>query len=157
MPELEYDTVLPEPEAPKQPKVKKKANDPKVTGVVFKEIVPQEKKSTLAPPRDKGKGILDEPFPMAKWQKMTTIPEQRQVSSVPEVLDRQEVDTNHHLSLHGVAVFSWRAIAAEAMARVAHSLNILGGDLWGRLQDDNVNNLLELSVHTGVVVCILYT
>lgn len=38
------------------------------------------------------------------------------------------------------------------MARMAHLLNILGDDLWDRLQDNNIQNLLELGVHIAVVV-----
>ena len=136
--------------------MQKKTDAPKEKEVVFKKVVPQEKKYTLAPAGDKGKGILEESSPPARRQEMTTILEQRQASSVPEVLARQEADANHHLSLHGVASSSRRNFALETMARMAHSLNIFGGDLWDRLHNDNVNNLLELCVHTGVVVSTLY-
>ena len=47
---------------------------PKEKGIVFKKVVPQEKKSTLAPAGDKGKGILEESSPQAKRQKTMSIP-----------------------------------------------------------------------------------
>lgn len=64
--------------------MQKKDDAPKEKGVDFKEVVPQ-KKSTLALARDKGIGILEESSPSAKRQKMTTISDYMQMSSVPEV------------------------------------------------------------------------
>lgn len=78
--------------------------------------------------------------------------EPRQTSSVPEVLARHEVKLHHHLSVHGVAGVSGTNTAVTVVSRMIHSLNILGGGLWSRVIDDNVQNLLELRIHASILV-----
>ena len=83
---------------------------------------------------------------------MTPLSEQRKLSSVPEVLNRREINVKQHLSLHGMAGALGQGVVMDALGRVTHSLNILGGELWERIKDDNAHNLLELGIHTVMVV-----
>lgn len=55
---------------------------------------------------------------------------------------------------HRVAGPSDDTLTTCVVASMVHSLNILGGDFCRRLQDNSVINLLELGIHTAVVVSI---
>ena len=106
----------------------------------------------MAAVEGKGKEKVDEPSHPAKRQKLKPLLKKRQMTSVPEVLARRETDIKQHLSLHGIEGSLGQAVAVDALGRVAHSLNILGGELWDRLKDNSALNLLELGIHTAVMV-----
>ena len=100
----------------------------------------------------KGKGKFVEPPCLAKKQKLTPVPEQRLLTFIPEVVNRREVDIQQHLSLHENAGSSRQAIAVDMMSRMAQSLNVVGNDLWERFRTDDPLALVELGIHSKVVI-----
>ena len=121
----ELDAPPPEPEAPKKPKLPKKTNTQKEKGIIFKDVVPQVK-TNLAPAGDKGKGVLEEPSPPAKRQKMTVVPDPRQASSVLETTTKPGINISHFLSFHQAVGPSDDTLATRVVASIVHSLNIPG-------------------------------
>lgn len=90
--------------------------------------------------------------PLAKRQKVTLPTELRQASSVPKELARHMIDLNHPLSIYGATGLVEVATTSTIVSRMIHTLNVLGGDLWSRLSDDNTMNLLDFGIHTSVMV-----
>ena len=62
------------------------------------------------------------------------------------------IDLHHRLAIQGAAGLVENATASATFSRVVHSLNAMGGDLWSKLSIDNPMNLLELGIHSSVVV-----
>ena len=60
-----------------------------------------------------------------------------------------------YLSLGEAAGSSGQALATQAVTSVVEALNFVGGELWTNLQRSKINNLLELSLRTSVVVSTL--
>lgn len=118
------------------------------------EPVPETRDSSLVPSGDKGKSILEQSSPPVKRQKITTILEPRKASSVPEAVTNTGISINPCLTLDKTAGSSESTLAVQAVASMVYSLNILGGDFWGRFQSDNINSVLDLGLHTSVVVCV---
>ena len=84
-PPLESEVVVADPAAPRVPRVhRKKKGTHKEKGVVIVEGAPGAKKSPLIPAGDKGKGILHEPSPPPKKQKLNPSVEPKQAASAEE-------------------------------------------------------------------------
>ena len=60
-----------------------------------------------------------------------------------------------YLSLDEAAGSSGQALATQVVTGVVEALNFVGGELWTNLQKSRINNLLELSLRTSVVVSTL--
>ena len=148
----EHEVVVAEPAAPKKSRVLRKKDAQKEKGIVIKEPTPEVRDSPLVASGDKGKGISEQSSPPAKMQKTTEVSEPRQASLVPEVVANPGISINHCLSLDKMTGPSESTLAVQAVESMVRSLNLLGGDFWGRLQSDNINSVLELGLHTSVVV-----
>ena len=134
-PELEVATG--DPAAPKVPKVKRKQKGPhKEKGIVIYEGVPEAKKSPLIPAGDKGKGVLHEPSPPPKKQKLNPPAEPAQAASTEEPAT-PSLRVHHDLFLKGAAGPVEVATASAAISRVFNSLSIMESDLWSKLIVDN--------------------
>lgn len=130
------------------PLVRKKPKTPTEKGVTFKEALPPMKPK-MAEVEGKGKEKVIEPTP--KKQKLTHTPSQPPAE--PEV--RFRVDIKRQLSLHARAGPLGQGISMDSVNRVFHSMNILGGDIWDMITDENPANLNKLGIHTTVVVSLL--
>ena len=64
------------------------------------------------------------------------------------------VRIHHDLFLKGAAGPIEVATTSAVVARVVNSLNIMGSDLWSKLNVDNPNSLLDLGIHASVMVFI---
>ena len=64
------------------------------------------------------------------------------------------VELHRHLSLKGAVCPIEIATASAAVARMVNSLNIMGSDLWSKLNVYSPNNLLDLGIHASVLVLI---
>ena len=149
-PEPEVTTT--DPVALRVPRVhRKKKETQKVKGIVIVEGTPEARKSPSIPAGDKGKGIMHEPSPPPKRQKLNPPLEPRQAASVEEPT-MPAIDLPHHLTLKGAAGPVEVATASAAVSRVVHSLNAMGGDLWSKLSIDKPTNLLNLGIHASVLV-----
>ena len=156
---VEKKTPTPKPEvtaadpvAPKVPTVhRKKKETSKEKGIVIVEGTPEARKSPSIPAGDKGKGIMHQPSPPPKRQKINPHLEPRQVGSVDEPA-MPAIDLRHRLTLKGAASPVEVATASAAVSRVVHSLNSMGGDLWSKLSVDNPTNLLDIGIHASVLL-----
>ena len=81
---------------------------------------------------------------------MASLPEVVNEPLAPEAELRNMV--NPYLSLDEAAGSSGQALATQAVTSVVEALNFVGGELWTNLQKSKINNLLELSLRTSVVV-----
>ena len=62
------------------------------------------------------------------------------------------MNTQEHLSIHEHAGATGQAMAVNLMSRVAHSISIVGGDLWNQLRVDDSPAQIEIGIHSNVVV-----
>ena len=150
----EVEVAAAEPTVPKKSRYRKKSNTPKEQGVVFREGVPEASKSPLVPAGDKGKKkVVEESSPPSKRQRVASLPEVVDEPFAPEAELKNMV--NPYLSLDEAAGSSGQALATQAVTSVVEALNFVGGELWANLQKSKINNLLELSLRTSVVVSTL--
>ena len=84
---------------------------------------------------------------------MVVTPESRQEPSALEAELGNVID--YYLFLDEADGPSGGSLATQAVTSMVESLNFMGGNLWVGLNKNNINNLLELGLHTFVVVCIL--
>ena len=140
------------PAAPKSARVHRKKLEPRRDkGIVIVEGAPEAKKSPQIAPGDKGKGILREPSPPPKKQKPNPPSEPMRVPQIEEPF-RPSVALQYDLCLKGAAGPVEVATASAAVSRMVNSLNIMGSELWAKLNIDNPNNLLDLGIHASVLV-----
>ena len=143
-----------EPTVPKKSRYRKKSDTPKEQGVVFREGVPEASKSPLVPAGDKGKKkVVEESSPPSKRQRVASLPEVVDEPLAPEAELKNMV--NLYLSVDEATGSSGQALATQAVTSVVEALNFVGGELWANLQKSKINNLLELSLRTSVVVSTL--
>lgn len=62
------------------------------------------------------------------------------------------VDLNHRLLIDGAVGLVGIATTSTAFSRMAHTMNSMGGGVWKKLGDDNDMSLLELGIHSSVVI-----
>lgn len=146
-----HETAPSEPEdlEPEIPLVRKKSKTPKEKDVTIKEPLPTTKPK-VAKVEGKGKGKQVEP--PAKRKKMTVIPDPRQTPPALEVTTRPDIDVSHRIALHRAATASDDTLATCTMESTVCSLNLLGGEFWGKLLGDNVGNFVELDMLVAVLV-----
>ena len=152
---LQSEPAQVEPVAPKTLRTHRKKQEPcKEKWIVFVEGAPEAKKSPQIAAGDKGKGILCEPSPPPKKQKLNPLNEPVRVTSTEESF-RPSVALHYDLCLKGAAGPVEVATASAAVSRMVNSLNIMGSELWTKLNIDNPNNLLDLGIHASVLVLAL--
>ena len=128
-----------------------KIGAPKEKGVAFKEPVPPSQPKPTVPTGDKGKGRLVE-TPPPKKLKATPVPEPMQVVPHKPSSSRPEAEFAHHLSLDEHAGPRGLSMALEAMKKIGNAMNIVNGEVWDRLNTEEVPSLLDLGVCTQAVV-----
>ena len=144
-----------EPAAPKSARVHRKKQEPRRDkGIVIVEGAPEARKSPQIAPGDKGKGVLREPSPPPKKQKPNPPSEPVRIPQTEELL-RSPITLQNDLYLKGASGPVEVATATATVSRVVNSLNIMGSELWAKLNIDNPNNLLDLGIHASVLVFIL--
>ena len=152
---LESELAQTEPVAPKTARIhRKKQESCREKGIVIVEGAPEAKKSPQIAVGDKGKGILREPSPPSKKQKLNPPTEPARAASVEESF-KLSVALHYDMCLKGAAGPVELATASAAVSRMVNSLNIMGSELWSKLNVDNPNNLLDLEIHASVLVLAL--
>ena len=121
---------------------------------MFREVPPEKSKTSLVPAGDKGKRkVAKEASPPSKRQKVASLPEVVDEPLAPEAELKNMVTP--YLSLDEASGSLGQALATQAVTSVVEALNFVGGELWTNLQKSRINNLLELSLRTSVVVSTL--
>ena len=89
-----------------------------------------------------------------KPKKLNPSTEPAKAASIEESF-RPSVALHYDLCLKGAVGPVKVATATTAVSRMVNSLNIMGSELWSKLNVDNPNNLLDLGIHASVLVLTL--
>lgn len=131
-----------------------KTGAPKEKGVAFKEPVPPNQPKPTVPSGDKGKGKLVE-TPPPKKHKPTLVSDPMQVVPHKPTSSRPKAEFTQRLSLDEKAGSRGLSMALEAMKKIANAMNIVIGEVWDRLNTEEVPSLLDLGVCTQAVVSLI--
>ena len=92
--------------------------------------------------------------PPPKKQKTTPLVEPRKDASA-EGGNRPFVDLNLRLEMDDATEPLGVATASAALSRMIHIANTMDSGMWNKLGDDNEMKLLDLGIHSSVMVRIL--